>query len=271
VFRAGVRVGIRADERVITEAPTPSVQAILLDIEGTTTPIAFVAEVLFPYARRHLREYLDQHASLGDDDALFDQFRKEWELDRDKGAPAWVDVPSASRLESVAAYSDWLMDRDRKSTALKTLQGRIWEQGYARGELVGEVFADVPPALERWRGRGIRIGIFSSGSVLAQKLLFRHSLAGDLTAPLQWYFDTTTGAKADRESYHRIAAIMAIPPGAILFVSDVVRELDAARSAGMRTALSIRRGNESPPDQSHAMIRSFDELDEMIGQPRRSR
>lgn len=247
------------------EDPSASVQAILLDIEGTTTPIAFVVETLFPYARHHLREYLDHHASSANDDVLFERFRAEWELDRDQGAPAWVDAPPAARLKSVAAYSDWLMDRDRKSTALKTLQGRIWEQGFARGELAGEVFADVPAALERWRARGLQIGIFSSGSVLAQKLLFRHSSAGDLSRYLDWYFDTTTGAKGDPESYRRIAAAMAIAPEAILFVSDSVAELDAARSAGMRTLLSVRPGNQPPlADRGHQAVRSFHDVFESL-------
>ena len=125
------------------------------------------------------------------------------------------------------------MDRDRKSTPLKTLQGKIWEEGYQRGELVGEVFADVPPALSRWHAQGAPVGIFSSGSVLAQQLLFRHSSAGDLTPFLRWHFDTTTGKKADSDSYRRIAAAMNMTPQAIVFVSDIVAELDAARDAGL--------------------------------------
>ena len=132
---------------------------------------------------------------------------------RGEAVPPWVDAPPAARLASVASYCEWLMDRDRKSTALKVLQGKIWEEGYARGELVGDVFADVPGALERWRAQHLQIGIFSSGSVLAQQLLFRHSSAGDLTRFLQWYFDTTTGAKTDSESYRRIATAMGLPAG----------------------------------------------------------
>ena len=163
--------------------------------------------------------------------------------------------------DSAASYAEWLMDRDRKSTPLKTLQGKIWEEGYQRGELVGEVFADVPPALSRWHAQGAPVGIFSSGSVLAQQLLFRHSSAGDLTPFLRWYFDTTTGKKADSDSYRRIAAAMNMPPQAIVFVSDIVAELDAARDAGLQTRLSIRPGNAPPPPaQGHAVIRTFDEF-----------
>lgn len=239
------------------------IQAILLDIEGTITPIAFVHEVLFRYARLNLRRHLKQHASSPEYDSLCDRFRDEHAADRAAGqeVPPWVDAPPAARLAALAAYSEWLMDRDRKSTALKDLQGRIWEEGYSCGELVGEVFSDVAPALERWHAQHVPIGIFSSGSVLAQELLFRHSSAGDLTRYLGWYFDTTTGAKTDPDSYRRIASTMAVTEGSIVFVSDVVRELDAARRAGMQTRLCIRPGNQQTPDgHGYAFIRSFDGL-----------
>jgi enolase-phosphatase E1 len=141
------------------------------------------------------------------------------------------------------------------------LQGALWEKGYQRGELVGQVFADVPRALERWRAEGVQVGIFSSGSVLAQQLLFRHSSAGDLTPFLRWYFDTTTGKKADRDSYQRIASAMDMRPESIVFLSDVVAELDAARDAGLSTRLSIRPGNPPPPlSHDHAAMQTFDEL-----------
>ena len=237
------------------------IAAIILDIEGTTTPIAFVTGTLFPYARRHLRDYLREHAASADMDSLIERFQAEWGRDKEAGAPAWVDTPPAARVESVAAYGVWLMDRDRKSTALKALQGLIWQDGYRRGEIVGEVFDDVPSAFERWREMGLPIGIFSSGSVLAQTLLFRHSSAGDLTRYLRWQFDTTTGAKADPESYRRIAADIGAAPGAVLFVSDAIAELDAARSAGMWTILSIRPGNATlASDNGHRRVTSFDEV-----------
>jgi enolase-phosphatase E1 len=175
--------------------------------------------------------------------------------------PPWLDAPPAARLVSIASYIEWLMDRDRKSTPLKELQGRIWQEGYARGELVGVVFSDVAPALEHWAAQHIQIAIFSSGSVLAQQLLFRHSSARDLSRFLSRYFDTTIGSKSDPASYQRIARAMAIAPGAIVFASDVTRELDAARSPGLQTRLTIRPGNAPPPpDHGHVMIRSSDEL-----------
>ena len=239
------------------------IDAILLDIEGTTTPVVFVFEVLFPYARRHLRRHLERHATSPEYDVLFNRLRDEHASDRNSGevVPSWVDAPPAARLASVASYSKWLMDRDRKSTPLKALQGKIWEEAYVRGELVGDVFADVRGALERWHARHVQIGIFSSGSALAQQLLFRHSSAGDLSVFLQWYFDTTIGAKTDSESYRRIATTMAVRPGAILFVSDATHELDAARRAGMQTMLSVRPGTKvPPPGHDYPVIHTFDGL-----------
>jgi enolase-phosphatase E1 len=186
------------------------IRGILLDIEGTTTPISFVYDVLFPYARAHIHD------------------------------------PNMLRL----------MDEDSKTTELKELQGRIWLEGYRRGELRGEVFEDVPGALERWRREGIDVRIYSSGSVLAQKLLF-----GELTELLNGYFDTTTGAKGEAGSYVRIAAEFGVEPGEILFVSDVTRELDAARAAGMQTALCVRPGNPPQSPSEHPCISTFDEIE----------
>jgi enolase-phosphatase E1 len=151
------------------------------------------------------------------------------------------------------------MDRDQKSTALKALQGRVWQEGYRRGDLTGVVYEDVPRAFERWRGQGKRVAIFSSGSVLAQRLLFAHSGAGDLTGHLSGYYDTTTGGKRDVESYGRIAARLACPAPDVLFVSDVVAELDAARAAGMQTALCVREAGAAEP-AAHPVVRSFDEI-----------
>jgi enolase-phosphatase E1 len=136
------------------------------------------------------------------------------------------------------------MDQDRKSTGLKSLQGKIWEEGYRSGELKGEVYPDVLPALEHWRGKGVDVAIFSSGSVQAQRSLFRNSVAGDLTRFIKAYFDTTTGPKREPESYSRIAAGLERSPSEVLFVSDIAAELDAARTAGMRTALCVRGSGE---------------------------
>lgn len=242
---------------------SPRIEAVLLDIEGTTTPLAFVVDVLFPYARKHLRRHLDELAASPNYASVLDQLRGEHAVDERAGEPvaAWVDAPPAARLDSAASYAEWLMDRDRKSTPLKILQGTLWEEGYQRGELVGEVFADVPAALARWQAEGVQVGIFSSGSVLAQQQLFRHSSAGDLTPFLRWYFDTTTGKKTDPDSYRRIRAAMNTRPESIVFLSDTVAELDAARDAGLSTRLSIRPGN-APPSRphDHPTIRTFDDI-----------
>ena len=222
------------------------IKGILLDIEGTTTPVSFVYDVLFPFARRHAAEFVK--------DADLSELQHEHgeDIRQRTNPPPWSAGP--------LAYIHWLMDQDRKSTALKNIQGKIWLNGYENGELRGEVFPDVPPALERWRRNQIDVRIFSSGSVLAQRLLFSTTSAGDLTSYLNGYFDTTTGPKNDAASYARIAHSFAIPAADILFISDVTRELDAARSARMQTLLCVRPGNHPQPPHNHAIVSSFDEV-----------
>jgi enolase-phosphatase E1 len=234
------------------------VRAILLDIEGTTTPIDFVTRVLFPYARERVKDFLLRRASEVRDDLA--RLFSEHEADERGGQPPppWRAGSPAETIDSATAYVHWLMDRDRKSTALKALQGRIWEEGYQAGYLRGQVYPDVPRAFARWRAQGRDLAIFSSGSVLAQKLLFSRSEAGDLTPFLRAYFDTTTGAKGDPESYGKIAARLGQAPAAVLFLSDITAELDAARHAGMSTALCVRAGEASAAD--HPVVRSFDQL-----------
>ena len=223
---------------------------ILLDIEGTTTPIEFVHNTLFPHARARVQEFLDRHGADPEVEADIALLRAEH-------AAETAPPPMAS----VAAYVRWLMDHDRKSTGLKSLQGKIWEEGYRAGELRGEVFPDVPPALDRWRRQGIDIAIFSSGSVQAQRNLFAHATAGDLTHFIRAYFDTTTGPKTAVQSYARIAAALDRSPSEILFLSDVGAELDAARAAGMRTAWCVRSPDVAPPPSSgHPVIRTFDDV-----------
>jgi enolase-phosphatase E1 len=226
-------------------------RAILLDIEGTTTPIAFVHDVLFSYARDHVREFLAANPDVEDIELL----RAERAVDV-SDAPMLTD-----QTESIAAYVEWLMKLDRKSTGLKSLQGKIWRQGYREGSLKSQVFADVKPAFERWRERGLRIGIFSSGSVLAQQLLFAHTEVGDLTPFIDSYFDTNIGKKGDAESYRKIAEEMGLEPEEMLFVSDVVAELEAASEAGMKTLLSIREGNEPQKNaERYSSIGTFDSI-----------
>lgn len=230
--------------------------AILLDIEGTTTPIAFVHEVLFTYAREHAGNYLVQHASELEHDIT--QLREEHARDVNSGEQP---PPLTGEHDSLAAYVNWLIDRDRKSTGLKSFQGKIWREGYENGTLKSQVFDDVRRAFERWHGEGLRISIFSSGSVLAQQLLFAHTDAGDLTGFISDYFDTTVGAKGDPDSYRRIANNLKLHAEEILFISDVVKELEAAREAGMQTRLSLRPGNQPQNDPDRfQIIYTFDEV-----------
>ena len=228
---------------------TASPKVVLLDIEGTTTPIDFVTQVLFPFARQRMTTFLSSQwsdAGVREDVAQLGQ-----EHLAEKGAPLGPAPKDAAR------YALELMDQDRKSTALKALQGRIWEDGYNEGLLHGLVYDDVPRAFARWRGHGVRIAIFSSGSVLAQQLIFGHSTAGDLGHGIDGYFDTTTGPKREAESYRLIARALGVEPPDVLFYSDVVEELDAARAAGMGTALCAR--GALPRDVGgHRAIRDFD-------------
>jgi enolase-phosphatase E1 len=236
---------------------------ILLDIEGTTSPIAFVNEVLFPYARLHLEEYLKRNAGAEDVEHDVLQLREEYlrDLAEAQAPPEWIDAPPDAQIQSVARYFYWLMDRDRKSTGLKSLQGKIWQDGYEKGELKSQIFPDVPPALRDWKEKNLDVRIFSSGSRLAQKLLFAKTQAGDLSGFLNGYFDTGIGPKTSAESYRRIAAEFHVAAADVLFVSDVIKELDAASSAGMKTLFSVRPGNPpQPKGQAHASITSFSEI-----------
>jgi enolase-phosphatase E1 len=230
------------------------IQAVLLDIEGTTTPVSFVYDILFPFARRALpafvRERLDapelrEPLRLLHDEWLRDvangQVPPPWDESDDGGA----EDRAAAReryAASIVAYAEWLMDHDRKATGLKALQGLITKHGYQDGRLHGEVYADVPVAFARWRNAGVRIAIFSSGSALAQRMLFQTATAGDLTPSIEAFFDTTVGPKREAESYRRIAAALACPVERVLFISDVAAELVAAREAGCAVLLCVRPG-----------------------------
>jgi len=240
-----------------------NISGILLDIEGTTTPIAFVREVLFSYARSQVRNYLAAHFDSAETIADLARLREEHAADikQGLGPPPLLDGPREVEIGSITEYVRWLIERDRKSTGLKSLQGKIWRDGYLDGTLKAQVFADVPRALKRWHDAGLKISIFSSGSVLAQRLLFAHTQAGALTSYIDNYFDTTNGSKTNVESYRRIASELGLQAGEILFVSDVVGELDAARVAGMQTLLCIRPGNQVQSlSQQHQIIQSFDEI-----------
>ena len=237
------------------------VLCLVLDIEGTTTPIAFVHDVLFPFVRTHLRPHLQEHLGTEPLQESIRRLRSEWADERSRGEPVpeWRDGDSDPTIASVAAWVEWLMERDRKSPALKLLQGQIWEGGYRTGALQGEVFADVPPAFARWRAAGVDIAIYSSGSVLAQQLLFGTTKYGDLTRFISAFFDTAVGAKTSPDSYRRIADTMRYPIERLLFVSDVAAELDAAATAGCQVVLCVRPGNR-PERFAASVVHHFDEI-----------
>jgi enolase-phosphatase E1 len=226
--------------------PAAATRAIVLDVEGTTTPIDFVYSTLFPYARRHMESYLSSH---WDDDLVRAAVDDLVVVRRSEGdnAPPIADGSGEPTVSATTAFAHWLMDGDRKTTALKTLQGLIWEEGYEAGELASTLFDDVAPAFERWSRAGIRVASYSSGSIRAQQLLYRHTTAGDLSRFVESYFDTTSGAKGDRASYERIAASLNLEPAEVVYISDVVTELDAAAAAGLRPLLAIRPGNRAQP------------------------
>jgi enolase-phosphatase E1 len=235
--------------------------AILLDVEGTTTPVDFVHNTLFSYARRHLADFLrrnwEEPSVRADVQALKDQYELDANVTRE--LPVWQDDSRDAQFASVLSYVNWLMSGDSKCALLKSLQGKIWQEGYQMRELQSQVYSDVPAAFSRWSPQRI-ICIFSSGSVLAQRLLFAHSCFGDLTSFIRDYFDTTTGAKRDPVSYRKIAASLALRPSEIIFISDVVEELDAARQVEMETALCVRSRDGSFPIHTHKVIYNFDSM-----------
>jgi enolase-phosphatase E1 len=233
-------------------------RAVLTDIEGTTTSISFVYDVLFPYAAARLDEACRSAASHPAIAAALATLRAEYE------AESHEEPTASGRLLPFgdgAPYARHLMRLDRKSTGLKALQGLIWEEGYRSGEIKGHLFPDVPEALARWHRQGIRLRVFSSGSIRAQRLLFGHSDFGDLTPLFEGYHDTTTGPKREETSYRAIAAAYALPPGEILFLSDVRGELDAAAAAGMATGLLVRPGNPTADPGPHPTYTSFAEIE----------
>lgn len=214
----------------------------MLDIEGTTTPVDFVYKTLFPYARREVAGYLARNSgSLREEIAWLSE---EFEQD---GEP--VDWPGKPDAAGAQGYLLWLMDRDRKSRALKAIQGKIWEEGYRSGSLQGEVYPDVLPAIQRWKAAGSSVYIYSSGSVLAQRLLFGSLPTGDLTKVLDGFFDTEVGGKREPESYRTIASHIAAGPA--LFLSDILEEVEAARHAGW-DAIQILRDGKQPETEPNA-------------------
>jgi len=225
-----------------TIAPT----VVLTDIEGTTSSIDFVKDVLFPYARAHLPAYVAAHADEPAVREQLDAVARDAQLPRD-------DVAALT-----AELVKWI-DEDRKATPLKALQGMVWEAGYRDGAYVAHIYDDASAALARWRRAGRRLFVYSSGSIHAQKLLFAHTSAGDLTPLFSGYFDTTSGGKREQGSYERIAQAIGVEPGAIVFLSDIEAEVDAARAAGMDTVW-VRRDGGFSESSIHLQAESFDDI-----------
>lgn len=224
-----------------------TVRAIVTDIEGTTSSIRFVHDVLFPYARAHLPAFVREHAHEPEVMRWLEQAAREGNVSQD----------------DLAAITDLLIrwiDADRKATPLKALQGMIWKHGYASGAYRAHVYPDVPARLRAWHQAGMALYVYSSGSVAAQKLFFAHSEAGDLTPLFNGYFDTETGPKREPASYRSIAANIGLPATDILFLSDVVDELDAACETGMHTTLLCRPPTNCPDDGRHPCAIDFDQV-----------
>lgn len=222
------------------------IEAVLTDIEGTTSSLSFVHDVLFPYARAALPQF------------VFDRRHDPEVANILAAVRAEAGTPHADDAAVVAQLRAW-MDADQKITPLKALQGLIWARGYAKGELRGHVYADAAAALRAWHARGLKLAVYSSGSVLAQRLLFAHTDYGDLTPLFGAFFDTTTGPKREAASYRKIAAALATAPAAILFLSDIEAELAAARAAGMQTQWLVR-GATPLPGATHPQVGSFSEI-----------
>ncbi|WP_370422066.1 acireductone synthase [Pantoea vagans] len=221
------------------------IRAIVTDIEGTTSDIRFVHNILFPYARQHLPDFVRDNAQQPEVAAALQSVREEaGQLQAD--------------LDGVTDILLGFMDQDRKSTGLKALQGMIWRDGYVNSSFTGHLYPDVLPALTRWKAQGIEIYVYSSGSVAAQKLLFGYSDEGDITGLFSGYFDTHVGAKRKVTAYRAIAAEIGQPAAQLLFLSDIHQELDAAAEAGWQT-LQLLRG-EADDESRHRQVTDFSQI-----------
>ena len=221
------------------------IRAIVTDIEGTTSDIRFVHNVLFPYARQHLAAFIREHQDNAEVAAALNAVRIE------------AERPEAD-LATITEILFSFMDQDRKSTGLKALQGMIWRAGYVNGSFTGHLYPDVLPALKTWQQQGIKLYVYSSGSVAAQKLLFGYSDEGDITGLFSGYFDTHVGAKREVNAYHTIAAEIGLPADRLLFLSDISQELDAAAEAGWQTLQLIR--GDADNQSRHRQVNNFSQI-----------
>lgn len=222
------------------------IRAVLTDIEGTTSSISFVKDILFPYAREHMAEFIESHALDPHVRKLLDDVCTE-------------SGRTLNGKEVIAQLVQWI-DADKKITPLKTLQGMLWEKGYQQGDFTGHIYKDAVDKLQDWNRQGIKLYVYSSGSVAAQKLLFNCSDFGDLTPLFSGYFDTNIGDKREAKSYQAIAKEISIPANEILFLSDIEEELNAAKKAGMQTIRLVREEDGTKPSPGHHQVASFAEI-----------
>jgi enolase-phosphatase E1 len=222
------------------------IKAIVTDIEGTTSSLSFVKDVLFPYARAHIAEFVRNHAEDPQVRQLLGDVAREAGRDLNAG-------------QAVEQLIEWI-DQDKKITPLKALQGLIWEDGYRKGAFMGHIYEDAERNLKAWKACGLDLYVYSSGSVHAQKLLFSHTGYGDLTPWFSGYFDTRIGGKREVDSYRRIADEVELPPESLLFLSDIKEELDAAGRAGFNTIWLVRDGKPDP-EAEHLQVQDFDQIE----------
>ncbi|AHF62925.1 putative enolase-phosphatase E-1 [Synechococcus sp. WH 8109] len=238
-------------------------QHLLLDIEGTTCPVSFVSEVLFPFAKHELSNYIKQHWNKSPHNKPIQAAKREWLDDQSPESNQMKQQVLKGEIEEIdglTKYLKHLIAIDKKSTALKDLQGRIWENGYNVGELKSQLFPETSECLREWHEQGLTLSVYSSGSIQAQKLLYRHSPAGDLEKLFSHWFDTHTGPKKSTESYTTIAEQLHSSPNKIWFVSDNRAECDSARSAGMHSLFSLRDGNPDRDPRDHTVVQSLREV-----------
>ncbi|XP_076905553.1 putative bifunctional methylthioribulose-1-phosphate dehydratase/enolase-phosphatase E1 [Bidens hawaiensis] len=242
-------------------------RCVVLDIEGTTTPISFVTDVLFPYARDNVRVHLEETYETVDTKDDIKLLRSQVEDDLQNGVAGAVPVPSDDAgkeavIAALVANVEEMIKADRKITSLKQLQGHIWRTGFEKNEIKGVVYDDVSPALERWHASGVKVYIYSSGSRLAQRLIFGYTNYGDLRKYLCGFFDTKVGYKREATSYIEISESLGVDkPSDILFITDVIQEAEAAKAAGLEVVISVRPGNVSlPENHGFKTIESFTEI-----------
>jgi enolase-phosphatase E1 len=246
-------------------------RALLVDIEGTTTPISFVHDILFPLARERLETFLEEHWTRASVQESVARIREQARVDvaaGERDCPIIPEVGTDEELrQAVVKNVRWQMDRDRKTGGLKLLQGQIWRYAYESGQVKGQVYDDVPLALEHCKRINLPVYVYSSGSVEAQKLLFTYSDHGNLQPLFAGNFDTAIGSKQSADAYKRIAEAIQLPVQDILFLSDNTKEVEAALTAGMQAAVVCRPGNAPLTEQERSkyrLIHSFDEIIKMM-------